>query len=49
MKEREMSGEMAEEKLSSMAVEFGLAVEWQVSATRDRNNMGDQIDLPIDF
>jgi len=29
-----------------MATEFGPAVEWKASATRDRN-MGYKIDLPI--
>jgi hypothetical protein len=32
-----------------MAAEFGPAVEWKASAIGDRNNMGDQIDLPIDL
>jgi hypothetical protein len=30
-----------------MATEFGPTVEWKASSTGDRNNMGDQIDLPI--
>ena len=32
-----------------MVAEFGPRVEWKDSATVDRNNMGDQIDLPIHF
>jgi hypothetical protein len=47
--EGELSEEMVEQQLSSMVVEFGPVVEWKASATGDRSNMGDQIDLPIDL
>jgi hypothetical protein len=47
MTEGEMSQEIPEQKISGTTVEFGPAMEWNVSAKGDRNNMGYQIDLPI--
>jgi len=40
---------MVEKKLSSMVAEFGHAMEWKANSTRATNNMGYQIDLPIDL
>jgi hypothetical protein len=43
-----LSEEIVEKQLSEETAELESAVEWQVKATEEEDNMGDQVDLPFD-
>jgi hypothetical protein len=48
LEEDSLSEEIVEKQLSDEPAELESAAEWQVKATEEENNMGDQDDLPFD-
>jgi len=47
MEEEKLSKGEAEKRLSDKTPKLNFAIEWQVEATKEEDNMGDQDDLPI--